>query len=150
MLTAEHDDHGLVWIIEDFGRRSEVRYERPPAGFDLDAACRALEDALLTLIPQAMARLVLDGLAACVALSDYRSNASSTEVCAATEDERTALAAIDVQAAWSAADFESGSDIDADDFVVYPVDLELVDLERNLADCLPPDRLARLRERGLL
>ncbi|WP_430496069.1 hypothetical protein ACQRWP_17265 [Micromonospora trifolii] len=38
----------------------------------------------------------------------------------------------------------------ADDFMVYPVDLELVDLERNLADCLPPDRLARLGERGLL
>ncbi|MFF4894395.1 hypothetical protein [Micromonospora chersina] len=34
--------------------------------------------------------------------------------------------------------------------VTYPVDLELVDLERNLADCLPADRLARLRERGLL
>ncbi|MEV4536496.1 hypothetical protein AB0J82_22180 [Asanoa sp. NPDC049518] len=27
----------------------------------------------------------------------------------------------------------------ADDFVVYPVDLE-----RNLADCLPPDRRTRL------
>ena len=38
----------------------------------------------------------------------------------------------------------------AEDFMVYPVDLELVDLERNLTDCLPPDRLARLRERGLL
>ena len=38
----------------------------------------------------------------------------------------------------------------ADDFVVYAVDLELVELERNLTDCLPPDRLAVLRERGLL
>ncbi|MEU4474959.1 hypothetical protein [Micromonospora sp. NPDC023888] len=36
-----------------------------------------------------------------------------------------------------------------DDFVVYAVDLELVDLERNLTDCLPPDRLAQFRERGL-
>jgi hypothetical protein len=35
-----------------------------------------------------------------------------------------------------------------EDFLVYPVDLELVDLERNLADCLPPDRLARLRKPG--
>jgi hypothetical protein len=37
-----------------------------------------------------------------------------------------------------------------DDFVVYSVDLELVDLQRNLAECLPPNRLAALRERGLL
>jgi hypothetical protein len=34
--------------------------------------------------------------------------------------------------------------------VVYPVDVELADLEPNLADCLPPGRLTRLRERGLL
>jgi hypothetical protein len=33
---------------------------------------------------------------------------------------------------------------------VYAVDLELVDLQPNLADCLPPDRLTQLRERGLL
>jgi hypothetical protein len=119
----------------------------------------------------------------------------------ATEDERATLAATDVQAAWSPAEFETGIDVNTDDapsvrlvrqeltllnaddveaaagsevgrrvlcavaaqlnlrdwsdtlpvaadFMVYPVDLELVDLERNLADCLPPDRFAQLRDRG--
>jgi len=36
-----------------------------------------------------------------------------------------------------------------DDFVVYAVDLELVDLERNLTRCLSTDRLDQLREKGL-
>ncbi|MEU8004495.1 hypothetical protein AB0B66_25335 [Catellatospora sp. NPDC049111] len=202
-LTAEHDDHGLVRVVEVMDRRSEVRYERPPAGFDLDAACRSIEDALLTLIPDAVARLTIDGPAACVALGYFQSNALSFEVYAATPDERAALAAIDVLAAWAPEDFATSTHVDlddaasvrllrqeltlldaddrdaaagseigrrlmcavaarlnlrdwsdvlpvTDDFVVYPVDLELVDLKRNLADCLPPDRLARLRERGLL
>jgi hypothetical protein len=35
-----------------------------------------------------------------------------------------------------------------DDFVVYPVDMELADLDRNMTACLPADRLALLRERG--
>jgi hypothetical protein len=56
VLTAEHDDRGLVRVVEVMGRRSEVRYERPPAGFDLVAACRTIEEALLTLIPDAVAR----------------------------------------------------------------------------------------------
>ncbi|BCJ61676.1 hypothetical protein [Micromonospora endophytica] len=203
VLTAEHDDRGLVRVVEVVGSRSEVRYERPPAGFDLEAACRTIEDALLTLIPDAVARLPVDGPAACVALSYHRSDALTFEVHVATEDERAALAAIDAQAAWSPADFETSTDVDlddtgsvrlvrqelalldaddidasagseagrrllcavaarlnlrdwtetlpvADDFVVYPVDLELVDLERNLADCLPADRFAWLRERSLL
>ncbi|WP_327003052.1 hypothetical protein OHA72_49555 [Dactylosporangium sp. NBC_01737] len=203
VLTAEHDEGGLARVVEVTGRRSEVRYQRPPAGFDLAAACRALEDAFLTLIPDALAGLEIDGSAACVALGYVRSDALSFEVYAATEDERVALAAADAQAAWSPADFEAGADVNlddapsvrlvrqelallnaddvdaaagsevgrrllcavaarlnqrdwsdtlpvADDFVVYAVDLELADLERNLADCLPPGRLARLRERGLL
>jgi len=203
MLMAEHDERGLARVVEVTNRQSEVRYERPPAGFDLDTACRAIEDALLTLIPDAVAHLAVDGPAACVALSYHQSDALSFEVHAATADERATLAAIDAQAAWSPADFETGTDVDldgagpvrlvrqelalldADDrdaaagsevgrrllcavsarlklpdwsdtlpvaehFMVYPVDLELVDLERNLTDCLPPDRLARLRERGLL
>ncbi|WP_154937105.1 hypothetical protein [Micromonospora palomenae] len=203
VLTAEHDDRGLVRVVEVMGRRSEVRYERPPAGFDLEAACRTIEDAFVRLIPDAVARLAIGGPAACVALSYYRSDVLSFEVHGAAEDERAALAAMDARAAWSPADFEASTDVDlddagpvrlvrqelalldagdldaapgaevgrrllcavaarlnlrdwsdtlpvADDFVVYPVDLELVDLERNLADCLPPDRLARLRERGLL
>ncbi|MEV4514447.1 hypothetical protein AB0K00_36480 [Dactylosporangium sp. NPDC049525] len=37
-----------------------------------------------------------------------------------------------------------------DDFVVYAVDVELADLERNLPACLPPDRLTLLHDRGLL
>ncbi|MBF9131987.1 hypothetical protein I0C86_23910 [Plantactinospora sp. S1510] len=204
VLTAEHDDRGLVRVVEAIGGRSEVRYERPPAGFDLDAACRTIEETLLALIPDAVARLVVDGPAACVALSYHRSkDALSFDVHAATEDERAVLAAIDTQAGWSPEDFAASAHVDFEDaalarlvgqeialldaddpdtaagsevcrrlscavagrlnlrdwsdtlpvtgdFVVYAVDLELVDLERNLADCLPPDRLARLRERGLL
>jgi hypothetical protein len=203
VLMAEHDGGGLVRVVEVVGSRSEVRYERPPAGFDLDVACRAVEDALVALVPDAMARLAVDGPAVCVALSYHRSDPLSFEVHAATADERAALAAIDAQAAWSPADFETGTGIDlgeagpvrlvrqelalldaddldsaagsevgrrllcsvaarlngrdwsdtlpvADDFVVYAVDLELVDLERNLTACLPPDRLAVLRDGGLL
>jgi hypothetical protein len=202
-LTAEHDDHGLVRVVEVMGRRSEVRYERPPAGFDLDTACRTIEDALLTLIPDAVARSAVDGPAACVALGYFRPNELSFEVYAATPGERAALAAIDTHAAWAPEDFATSTHVDldgagsvrlvrqelalldaddpdtaagseigrrlmcavaarlnlrdwsdvlqvTDDFVVYPVDLELVDLERNLADCLSPDRLARLRGGGLL
>ncbi|GLY08667.1 hypothetical protein [Actinoplanes sp. NBRC 101535] len=203
MLTAEHDDCGLARLVEVVGHRSEVRYERPPPGFDLQAACRAIEDTLLTLIPDAVARLAVEGPAACVALSYRRSDVLSFEVHGATEDERAALAAIDAHAAWSPADFEASTDLNLDgagpvrlvrqelalldadalnaaagseigrrllcsvaarlnlrdwsdtlpvagDFVIYPVDLEMVDLERNLADCVPPDRLSRLRDRGLL
>ncbi len=202
-LTAEHDGGGLVRVVEVAGSRSKVRYERPPAGFDLDVACRAVEDALVTSIADAVPRLSIDGPAACVALSYTRSEALSFEVYAATADERADLAALDAQAAWSPAEFETSTDIDldeavpvrlvrqelalldaddhdvaagsevarrlmfavaarlnrndwsntlpvTDDFVVYAVDLELVDLERNLTDCLPPDRLALLRARGLL
>jgi hypothetical protein len=36
-----------------------------------------------------------------------------------------------------------------DDFVVYAVDLELVDLERNLTECLSPNQLDHFREKGL-
>jgi hypothetical protein len=34
-----------------------------------------------------------------------------------------------------------------DDFVVYPVDVEMVDLDRDMAACLPADWLAHFRER---
>lgn len=37
-----------------------------------------------------------------------------------------------------------------DDFVAYAVDWELTDFERNMPACVPPARLAILRERGLL
>src|SRR5689334_3743805 len=94
-LIAEHDGGGLVRVVEVMGSRSEVRYERPPAGFDLDVACRAIEDALVALIPDAVARLAVDGPAVCVALSYHRSDTLSFEVHAATADERAALAAID-------------------------------------------------------
>lgn len=198
-LTAEHDDDGLVRLVEVAGHWSDVCYERPPAGFDLDVACRAIEDALVTLIPDTVARLRVDGPAACVALSYHQSRTLSLQVHASTAAERTALAAIAPYAAWSPADFQTGTDIDrtdagparlvwqelalldaadpgagseigrrllcsaaarlnlhdwsdtlpvTDDFVVYAVDLELVDLERNLTECLPPDRLASLHALG--
>ncbi|MET7395800.1 hypothetical protein ABZS66_20130 [Dactylosporangium sp. NPDC005572] len=202
VLTAEHDQLGLVRIVEIAGRRSEVRYERPPAGFDLAVACRAIEDALLTLIPAAVAGLEIDGPAACVALS-YGPDALSLDIHAATAQERATLRAIDTQAAWSPADFNACTDIDVenagpmrlvrqelallnaddheaaagaeagrqllcavaarlnlrdwsdtlpvtDDFVIYAVDRELVDLERNLTESLPPARLTALRAHGML
>jgi hypothetical protein len=37
-----------------------------------------------------------------------------------------------------------------DDFIVYPVDLEVADLDRNLAESVPAERLDRLRLRGQL
>ncbi|SBT43524.1 hypothetical protein [Micromonospora auratinigra] len=203
VLTVAHDERGLVRIAEVTDGRTLVRYERPPAGFDLDTACRRIEDMLCARVPDAVAGLALDGPADCVALSYHRSDPLTLEVHAATGDERAALAAVEPSVAWSPADFEAATDVllddvdairlvrqelalhDAadldvragsergrrllcavatrlnrhdwsstlpvtDDFVVYPTDLELVDLERNLADCLTPDRLARFRDRGLL
>jgi hypothetical protein len=198
-LMAEHDDQGLVRIVEVMSGRSEVRYERPPAGFDLDGACRAIGDALVTLIPDAVAGLAVDGPAAWVALSYDRSDTLSFEVCVASAGERAVLKAVGAQAVWNPAEYETRTGIDldeeparlvrqelalldaddcaaaagsevgrqllcavaarlnlrnwsdtlpvADDFVVYAVDLELLDLERNLTDCLAPDRLAALRNR---
>jgi hypothetical protein len=192
VLQAEHDDQGLVRIVEAERQRepSQVRYERPPTGFDLQAACREVEVAFEVLIADAVARLTLDGPAACVALSYSPEDVLLFEVQAATADERNALAAIDAEAAWAPAEFDTIADVnlesvgllrlvrqeltllDADDldisagaelgrqllcavaarlnardwksvlpvsedFVVYATDHELVDLERNLADCLP-------------
>ncbi|SHN38699.1 hypothetical protein [Cryptosporangium aurantiacum] len=201
VLTAEHDDRGLVSLVEVVGQFSTMRYERPPAGFDLDAECQAVADSLVERIPAVAARLAVDGPVDCVALSYYRAAPLSFEIAAATADERAELRSVDPELAWSPAEFDANADIDldevgslrlvrqelalldaedvdaaagaqvgrrllcavaarlnlldwsrtltvTDDFVVYAVDLELVDLEANLADCLAPDRLARLRERG--
>ncbi|MGC5286247.1 hypothetical protein [Micromonospora sp. DT231] len=200
ILVAEHDDHGLRALVEVTGRRSRELYVRPPAGFDLDAACRALEDELVALIPDAAALLPVDDPVACLALSYAGPAQLSLGISAATTDERDELRTVEARAAWSPADFDTSTDIDlgpsrlirqelalldaddpdvsagsetlrrllcavaarlnlrdwsatlpvTDDFVVYAVDLELVDLERNLTSCLPPDRLALIRERGLL
>ncbi|MFF5234946.1 hypothetical protein [Dactylosporangium sp. NPDC000521] len=199
-LAAEHDADGLVRIVEAAHLRkpAEVRYERPPAGFDLAVACRTIEDALVAAIPPTVARLPLDGAADCVALSYFLAETLNIVVHAATADERAALAATyDADAAWSAEDFEANTPVDTDidgirmvrqelalrnaddpgsgtelarrllcavaarlnhrdwsdtlpvtdDFVVYPVDLELEYLHQNLTDCVPPARLAHLRER---
>jgi hypothetical protein len=37
-----------------------------------------------------------------------------------------------------------------DDFVVMAVDADLIDVERNLADLLAPDRFEELKRRGLI
>ncbi|MCG5468899.1 hypothetical protein LADH09A_002799 [Micromonospora sp. LAH09] len=203
VLAAEHDDRGLLRLVQTTGNESRVLYTRPPANFDLDAACRAIEDLLVALIPDAAARLDVDDRIACLALSYARPTQLSIGISVATEAERADLSAIDAQAAWAPEDFETNTDIDlddtgpsrlvrqelalidaddydvaagseigrrlfcavaarlnlhdwsatlpvTDDFVVYAVDLELVDLERNLTSCLPPDRLAQFHERGLL
>ncbi|MEU8086743.1 hypothetical protein AB0B57_24415 [Micromonospora sp. NPDC049101] len=202
VLVAEHDDHGLHRLVEVRGNQSRTRYARPPAGFDLAAACRAIEDSLVALVPDAAAGLAVDDPIACLALSYDRPTQLVIDISAATADERAELASIDARAAWAPADFEASTGIDlgdtepsrlvqqelalldaddddvaagseigrrlwcavaarlnlrdwsatlpvTDDFVVYAVDLELVDLERNLASCLPPERLAAFHERGL-
>jgi hypothetical protein len=196
-LAADHDADGLVRLVElaYLRKPAEVRYERPPAGYDLAAACRTVEDAFVAAVPQAVARLALDGAVDCVALSYFLAETLEFLVHAATADERAALAlTFDAGAAWCAENFEAsiGVDVDVtgirlirqelalrnaddagagtqigrrllcavaarlnerdwsgtvpvtDDFVVFPVDLEMVDLQRNLAACLPPERLARL------
>ncbi|MEV7987371.1 hypothetical protein [Micromonospora sp. NPDC085948] len=202
VLLAEHDDDGLLRLVEATGRQSRELYVRPPAGFDLDTACQALEDMLVALIPAAAARLPVDDPIACLALGYAGPAQLSLGISAATAAERADLRTVDARAAWSPEDFEASTDIDlddtgparlirqeltlldaddpdvsagseilrrlccsaaarlnlrdwsatlpvTDDFVVYAVDLELVDLDRNLTSCLPPDRLALLRERGL-
>lgn len=202
VLAAEHDDLGLLRLVQTTSNESHVLYVRPPADFDLDAACRAVEDELVALIPEAAARLDVDEPIACLALSYAEPTQLSIGISVATEAERGDLSTIDAQAAWAAEEFETNTDIglddtgpsrlvrqelallDADDhdvaagsetgrrllcavaarlnlrdwsatlpvtedFVVYAVDLELVDLERNLIGCLPPDRLAQFHERGL-
>ncbi|MEK8109424.1 hypothetical protein NKG94_42045 [Micromonospora sp. M12] len=203
VLMAEHDDLGLLRLVEVRGRESQVRYARPPAGFDLQATCRTIEDRAVELIPDAAAQLAVDDPVACLALSYFRPTQLVIEISAATADERAELASIEARAAWSPADFEASTGIDlgdtepsrlvqqelalldaddddvaagseigrrlwcavaarlnlhdwlatlpvTDDFVVYAVDLEMVDLERNLVSCLPSDRLAQFHERGLL
>ncbi|GAA2591369.1 hypothetical protein GCM10010435_82630 [Winogradskya consettensis] len=175
-LVAEHDDHGLVRIVA--GR--ELRYERPPAGFDLEAECRAVEDALVALVPEAVAALKFDGPVSRIALSYHLANDLDCEIYIATD--------VDAEYEWSPPDYNYVADIDlgntgpirlvrqeltlldADDhdagagsewgrrvmcaaatrlrthdwtavfpvtadFLLYTVDLELVDLERNLAEC---------------
>ncbi|MFG2049807.1 hypothetical protein ACGFIW_20560 [Micromonospora sp. NPDC048935] len=198
VLVAEHDDRGLLRLVRIWGRESQVRYARPPAGFDLEAACRAIEDMAVALIPDAAARLTVDAPVACLALSYDRPTQLVIDISAATADERAELASIEARAAWSPADFEASTGIDlgdtepsrlvqqelalldaddddvaagseigrrlwcgvaarlnvrdwsatlpvTDDFVVYAVDLELVDLERNLTACLPPNQLTKFR-----
>ncbi|GIJ47985.1 hypothetical protein Val02_48710 [Virgisporangium aliadipatigenens] len=203
VLSAEHDDRGLVRLVESAGRGRWVRYERPADGFDLDAACRHLEGRFVESALAAVAQLPADGPVAGVALAYRQARELSFEVVIVGADEQAALRAVDATAAWAPAEFDNATDLDldepeplrtvrqeltlldgndydacagseagrrllcavaarlnahnwshalpvTDDFVVYAVDLEVVDLERNLAECLPPDRLARLRERGLL
>ncbi|GAA2640449.1 hypothetical protein [Paractinoplanes durhamensis] len=224
-LVAEHDDRGLLRLVEAMGSATRVRYVRPPAGFDLEVACGTVEDMLVALIPAAAARLAVDEPIDCLALSYGQATQLSIEITAATAEERAELRSIDADAVWSPAEFETGTALDldldldgtaldgtaldgtalddtalddtgpiqlvrqelklldaddvdvsagselgrrllcavalrlnrhdwsatlpvTDDFVVYAVDLELADLDRNLADCLPPDRLAQLREQG--
>ncbi|MEU7590246.1 hypothetical protein AB0A95_28625 [Micromonospora sp. NPDC049230] len=202
VLVAEHDDLGLLRLVRIRGHESRVCYARPPAGFDLEAACRAVEDMAVALIPDAVARLAVDAPIACLALSYDRPTQLVIDVSAATADERAELASLEARAAWSPADFAASTDVDlgdtepsrlvqqeltvldaddddvaagsaigrrlwcrvaarlnlrdwsatlpvTDDFVVYAVDLELVDLERNLAACLSPERLAEFHGRGL-
>jgi hypothetical protein len=114
-LVAEHDDLGLLRLTEIVGRHSQVRYVRPPEGFDLDAACRAIEDTLVALIPDAAAQLAVDDPIACLAITYDRPTQLSIELSAATAQERADLSAVDAETAWSPADFETSADIDLDD-----------------------------------
>jgi hypothetical protein len=80
-----------------------VRYERPPPAFDLDAACREVEDAIVALVPGAVAESAVGGSAACVALSYSPDDARAFEITIATPDERAALARIGAEAGWNPA-----------------------------------------------
>lgn len=193
-FDVEHDADGLVRIVETAHllKPAVVRYERPPAGFDLGQACGIVEDAFVAAVPAAVARLAADGAVDRVALSYSQAEALEFLVHVATAVERAELAAAyDDDATWCAENFETCTGLDADvagirivrqelalrgdagtelgrrllcavaarlnrrdwsqllpvtdDFVVYPVDLELADLHQNLADSVPPDLLARLR-----
>ncbi|WP_433650016.1 hypothetical protein ACQP2C_26355 [Micromonospora zamorensis] len=115
VLTAEHDDRGLLRLVQVTGSKSRVLYVRPPAGFDVDAACRAIEDMLVALIPDATVRLDVGDRIACLALRYARPTQLSIGISVATEAERADLSAIDAQAAWAPADFETSTDIDLDD-----------------------------------
>src|SRR5690349_20366098 len=117
VLQVEHDDRGLVRIVEaEKPRRpSTVRYERPPTGFDLQAACRALEVTLVAPVLDAVARLAVDGPAAFVALSYPQEDPLAFLVYVATADERNALAAIDAEAVWSPENFETSTHVDLGD-----------------------------------
>jgi hypothetical protein len=109
---------------------SRGTYEGPPAGFDLDAACRDVEDRLVALVPDAVAHLAVDDPIACVALSYDRSDPLSVVgVHAATADERAALAAIDAEAAWSPAEFDAGTDVELDNARLLRQGLALLDAD---------------------
>ncbi|MEU8662649.1 hypothetical protein [Actinoplanes philippinensis] len=138
VLTAEHDDAGLVRLVETAGGRSGVRYERPPAGFDLDAACRDIEDTLVRLIPAAAAGLTAGGPVDCIALAYHLPADLSIEICAATAEQRAALRSIDVPAAWAPADFTAVAGVVVDDTAA----LRLVRQEFTLLDTRDHDAAA--------
>jgi hypothetical protein len=214
-IDAIYDDTGLtrleaVWHGGPVGSDgTALRYERPPVGFTIDAACETVRRELVARIPETVAELEIEEPAYCVALAyfpdepaeflvyvgldelreefpDRKSEKDGlwigwnpadigedvTPDMSAVEDTVRLLAqelklanADDLQA-------EHGNersrvlicgvakDLNAfdwstvlpttDDFVVYATDMEQVDLERNMAACLPPARLRDLRERGLL
>lgn len=266
-ITAGYDHAGLSRLEIDWsGHRTELVYERPPAGFTLDAAVETAQRELVRQVPEEIRQMAVDEPAYCVALgylpndplgtltvhvgldSQRRDWLAEAEAEAEAGDEVGAGAgagdpgASDDDPAWIiwnpsdlhhlgsveletlpdtvrllrqeliAADAAAGvsgdhadtpaadsggsetaagsdgstptadsdgagatgsginervrgllcavaADLNAyhwspvlpvtDDFVVYAVDWELVDLDRNFPECVPADRLTLLRERGL-
>lgn len=214
-ISATHDDAGLtrlevVWHGGPVGSDgTELTYERPPAGFAIDAACEAVRRELVARIPETVAGPDMEEPAYCVALAYFPEEPAEFLVYVGLDESRNGFPSRkseddDPWIGWNPADIGEdvtpdmsaveetvrllaqelkladaddpeglrgsersrelicgvAQDLNAfdwstvlpttDDFVVYATDMEQVDLERNMAACLPPARLDDLRERNLL
>ncbi|MET7425650.1 hypothetical protein [Dactylosporangium sp. NPDC005555] len=190
-LVATYDDTGLLRLASQ--PSGEVRYERPPSGFTIDAACALVRRSLVTQIPAVVADLPVDGPACCVSLTYSSSHPLDVMLRVVSAEERKSLIAeytgnrtiVDgrpwIGDFWTFGDEPGEEPVDlstvadtvrlltqelslaaddrgrrllcavaaelnthdwsrvlpiTDDFVVYAVDLEMADLERNLPACL--------------
>lgn len=222
VISAAYDDAGLSRLeIFSEGRPApiiELKYERPPAGFTINEACRTVHRELVAKIPATVRGLAIDEPAYCVVLAYLPENPLDVMVHVGLDQQRRERLAEQsdtdedggegrwIEDIWSPADIGEDTPVDlsavadtarllgqelsladadditsprgagsergrellcavaadlnaydwtqelstTDDFVVYAVDFELADLDRNMPACLPPTRLALLRERGLL
>lgn len=193
-IAIEYDDAGRLQRIETTwlqGRAHTVTsYRRPPAGFSIDAQCRAVSVMLVERVPAAVVREQISEPAYCLALA-YGEESCLPLLGIGLDSERGALLADEdednpaTDLMWNPAEFEhydtdavgledpacrdSADLLDQElglagerdrarvmlleaahalnrydwsrvlpttvDFIVYPVDHELADLERNLAEC---------------
>lgn len=222
VIRAAYDDAGMsrLEILSEDGPAplTELKYERPPAGFTIDEACRTVHRELVAKLPATVSGLAIDEPAYCVVLAYLPENPLDVRVHVGLDEQRRERLAEQsdmdenggeerwIGDIWSPGDMGEDTPVDlsavavtarllgqelsladaddiasprgrgsewgrellcavaaelnahdwtqelstTDDFVVYAVDLELADLDRNMPACLPLTRLALLRERGLL